>query len=73
MIVVSETQPPPDHPLVDEWERGLDPWHPDAFVGTPAEGMFTDREPRKTGWYALDWVKNVIGFIPDGHEYHDDK
>ena len=46
-------------------ERGLDPWHADAFVGTPAEGMFENREPRKAGWYALDWCGNVIGFTPD--------
>lgn len=61
--LVSEHQKPL-RPMVDGWERGLDPWHEDAFpdefkhVGTKGE--------RRAGWYALDWCGNVIGFVADG-------
>lgn len=65
---VTETQPPDKTPgWVHGWERGTDPWHPDAFVGTPAEGMWSTTESRKTGWYAVDWCGNVVGFVPDGY------
>jgi hypothetical protein len=65
--VTSETQPPTSaHGYVDHWERGLDPWHADAFVGTPAEGRFEHTGARSTGWSAIDWVGNEIGFVPDG-------
>ncbi len=67
-LVVSETQQPAPIFWVDSWERGLDPWHADAFTGTPAQDMFVKTEPRKSGWYALDWCGNVVGFIPDGAE-----
>lgn len=64
-IVVSDLQPPPDHPLVHSYERGLDPWHRDAF---PPE--FRDRiplkGPRGSGWFHLDAWGNEIGFTPDG-------
>lgn len=67
-MIISPTQQPPPRDYVDAWERGLDPWHADAFIGTPAEGMFERDPERKQGWYALDWCGNVIGFIPDGTE-----
>lgn len=50
---------------VHDWERGLDPWHRDAFPD-----KFKDSAPnqgvRSNGWSALDWCGNVIGFLPDG-------
>jgi hypothetical protein len=48
------------------FERGLDPWHADAFKGTPMEGIDVTTQPRKEGWYLLDWCGNVMGFISDG-------
>ena len=34
MRVVGPDQKPRPHPFYgDSWERGLDPWHADAFVG----------------------------------------
>ena len=68
-MTVTPTQEPTGDGVpgwVHGWERGSDPWHADAFVGTPAEGRFVSGEPRKTGWHALDWCGNVVGFIPDG-------
>lgn len=39
-----------------------DPWHNDAFVGTPAEGMGRTGEREKV-WYAEDFCGNlVLGF-----------
>jgi len=64
--LVSENQEPASISWVERFERGVDPWHPDAFIGTPAEGVFVTLEERKNGWYALDWCGNVVGFIPDG-------
>lgn len=65
---VTPTVPPPPNIFTDSVERGLDPWHPDAFRGTPAEGAFLnpDNEPRKAGWYYIDWCGNVVGFVADG-------
>lgn len=63
-MVVSETQEPAPNAFADTWERGLDPWHADAFpsefkaVGTTG--------PRAAGWYAIDWCGNVVSFVPDG-------
>ena len=49
---------------VHDWERGLDPWHVDAF---PEEFKYAapNQGERKMGWLALDWCGNVIGFKPD--------
>jgi hypothetical protein len=55
----------PPTPDSERWERSLSPWHRDAF---PPE--FADQAPeqgeRATGWAALDWCGNVIGWVPDG-------
>ncbi len=50
------------------FERGLDPWHPEAFKGTPAEGILKSDEPRKSGWSGIDWAENIICWVPDGTE-----
>lgn len=61
----SEFIPPTDDK--ERWERGLSPWHEDAF---PDE--FKQQAPehgeRKSGWYELDSFQNQIGFVPDGTE-----
>lgn len=65
-ITISEQVKPPPWQCVVSFERSLDPWHADAFIGTPAEGRFDNSVPRKSGWAALDWVGNELGFIADG-------
>jgi hypothetical protein len=69
VLVVSETQEPAPISWVAKWERGLDPWHADAFIGTPAEGLYQRQGERQAGWYALDWCGNMVGFIPDGTHF----
>jgi hypothetical protein len=44
------------------WEMVLDPWHADAFVGTPAEGRGATGK-RSAFWYEVDWVGNLIGNV----------
>lgn len=53
---------------IHDWERGLDPWHKDAFTGVPVDSSFANQGERKEGWFALDGWGNVIGFLPDGAE-----
>lgn len=67
-IAVSADMPPPLECMaqcVHGFERSKDPWHADAF---PEE--FKHAAPRKgerkSGWMALDWCGNCIGFIADG-------
>jgi hypothetical protein len=58
----------PVRAMVEGWERGLDPWHADAF---PDEFKYIGATgERMAGWYALDGFGNVIGFIPDGSPAH---
>lgn len=46
--------------------RIADPWHPDAFVGTPAEGRIPDPGgPRKQVWAMEDAWSNVVGTIDE--------
>jgi hypothetical protein len=45
----------------------LDPWHNEAFVGTPAEGK-GGKGIRKYHLYAVDWCGNLVadyGELPD--------
>ena len=69
-MIVNLFTPPPLSQLfsgVHGFERGLDPWHVDAF---PDEFKYVGaRGKRLEGWYALDWCGNVIGFIADGTVY----
>lgn len=63
--VVSETQKPNSHPFYgDSWERGLDPWHSDAFAGLDINPGTTGT--RRGGWFLVDGHGNYIGFVPDG-------
>jgi hypothetical protein len=64
---ISEFNPPPLDKLPGNYhacERGLDPWHADAF---PDEFKhFGKGGARAKGWFLLDAWGNAIGFIPDG-------
>lgn len=67
-MITSATQRPPPHPFYgDNWHRGLDPWHPEAF---PSElGMSTvGAGPRQGGWFLEDAWGNEIAYCPDGTE-----
>ena len=60
-----DLQRPPPHPFYgDHYERGLSPWHRDAF---PSE--YKDQAPeqykRSSGWFLLDAWDNAIGWYPD--------
>ena len=64
----SSTQKPLPHPFYgDSCERGLDPWHRDAFPNE-FKASAPNQGERREGWYLLDGFKNEIGFIPDGTE-----
>jgi hypothetical protein len=53
---------------IHAWERGVDPWHVDAFPQEFQHRVGT-RGPRQQGWYALDAWHNVIGFVADGTQW----
>jgi hypothetical protein len=50
---------------VHDYERGIDPFSRECM---PSEFQhhFPDK-PASTGWLALDWCGNIIGFAQDGH------
>lgn len=79
--VVSESQPPQLASGVAYWERSSDPWHPEAFAGLNLEqatvvaigGEIKDAgSPRSSGWMAIDWIENPVGFVADGSEQEGD-
>lgn len=55
---------------VHDFKKFLDPFHDEAFVGTPAEGM-GKKGKRETVWLALDKWGTEIGIleIPPGKEH----
>lgn len=68
-IVIGPDQKPMPHPFYgDSWERGLDPFHADAFKGLERElgGNPGSSGERGSGWFLLDGHQNTIGFVPDG-------
>lgn len=70
-ITVSHAVKPPADPFYgDSWERGVDPFHPNAFIGFSDDIIDQIRSlnpgPQKSGWYLLDAWGQEIGFIPDG-------
>lgn len=73
-ITTSETQKPP--PAIyycsgHDWERGLDPWHKDAFKGldNDIQVKIVDSGKRKGGWYLLDYYGHQIAFVEDGSKF----
>ena len=49
---------------VHDWERGTDPFSRECMP-THLQDRFSDK-PAATGWLALDWCGNAIGFVCDG-------
>jgi len=64
-MTVSKLRPPTDDR--DKWERGLDPWHEDAFPDQ-FKPQALRRGTRQQGWFELDGAGNRIAFYPDGVE-----
>jgi hypothetical protein len=52
---------PPSWVGVQKFVFIKDPWHPDAFKGTPAEGTFKVKGPRENVWCGEDFCGNIIG------------
>lgn len=70
-VVSDKLRPPPHCFYGDSYERGLDPWHRDAFVGVSPNidpDAVGTGGPRKGGWMLIDGAGNAIGFVPDGEE-----
>lgn len=66
----SPTQKPPPHPFYGEYdERGLDPWHKDAFPDEFKSVVPNQTSKRGEGWYLNDAYRNQIGFVLDGTEF----
>ena len=64
---------PDPHPFYgDNYIRGLDPWHRDAFPPEFRDRM-RDMRPRREGWFLLDAYGNEIGFYPDSDSAMDAK
>lgn len=51
------------------WDMSLDPWHAEAFEGTPAEGTLGSDGKRRAVWMALDAWGNAIGTGPGVTEH----
>ncbi len=67
---VSESHHPPIGIMggsVHSYERGVSPWHIDGFPDE-LKWCAPERGKRSSGWHALDWCGNEIGFFPDGME-----
>lgn len=68
-MIVGPDQKPAPHPFYgDSYERGLDPWHADAFKGLEGNLGFNPGTTgqRRGGWFLIDGCGNAIGFTPDG-------
>ena len=69
--MVDANHKPPPHPFYgDSWERGVDPWHVDAFIDGlewAAESLKSVLASgiRKEGWFLIDGGNNAIAFVPD--------
>ena len=44
-----------------KYEYALDPFHKDAFIGTPAEGKLGTSDERRFVWLEVDWCGNAVG------------
>lgn len=67
-MIITTGKKPPTGGLIYDWERGLDPWHCDAFPDELKDQALHSGN-RTTGWFGLDWCGNQIVFAPDGSEW----
>ena len=50
--------------IPEDWEMSLDPFHGDAFKGTPGEGVIVKDGPRRAMWLPNDAWGQAIGVGP---------
>lgn len=78
-LIVGEDRPPPYMHGVLYWERSVDPFNPGLLAAAmQAEGLQVgkvDPKPAASGWLAIEWGENPVGFFSDGHmvEYESDE
>lgn len=65
MYRVSKNIPPP-FSVCDYYERSCDPFAP-GMIDEALGGPEVKHKP-ETGWMAIDFCENPVGFIPDGTE-----
>jgi hypothetical protein len=59
---------PPTGGTYGKWERGLDPWHKDAFPKELVATAPNQTSTREEGWFEVDAWGNQVGFVTDGAE-----
>jgi hypothetical protein len=65
----SESHRPMPHVIYgNEWERGEDPFHKDAFPDPLKDLAPSQTNPRGQGWLLQDAWGNDIGYVPDDTE-----
>lgn len=62
-VPVTPLDPQPAYGGITRFVRIPDPWHADAFKGTPGEGVVESSGPRKMVWAAEDWCGNIVGIL----------
>lgn len=67
MITGPDQKPPPHSFYGDSYERGLDPWHQEAFPEHLKVSGLNDGL-RRSGWFLNDAFGNAIAFTEDGTE-----
>ena len=70
MYITSKDIPPP-FVMCEYFERSCDPFS--IGIISEALGGKKVKEKPETGWMAIDWLENAVGFIPDGTEYDCEK
>lgn len=70
---VDEDNPPIrfSTPSSHSFERGLSPWHRDAFP-KEFQHLFPSDTTRQEGYFELDYWGNPVAWIPDGTEMEED-
>ena len=66
MITIIDKDNPPQVSINYTLERGLSPWHENAFPDELKDYAPDKTTPRREGWFVVDWCGNQIGFILDG-------
>jgi len=66
---ITSNKKPPIRGIIFDWERGLDPWHRDAFPDHLRDQAPNQSSNRETGWFGIDWAGNAIVFVPDKTEW----
>ena len=60
----TDEKTPPPFFMCEYFERSCDPF--DERIIAEALGGKKVKEKPETGWMAIDWIENPVGFTPDG-------